>query len=161
MIDRCRYSKKWTFRYILVSPKITFQILFFVLCEVFRHRCSLLENTTFKLNIFLKKIAIPGLFYVDFRLSKQTLQFLQQMNVKKYPSSIWCSYWNTRPSVLESPPITTRLGLPPKTWTILYTVVITNTRQVKSREYRKCEKLCCAFWSQRQNKFQQKCSTVK
>ena len=38
---------------------------------------------------FLKKWANPGLFFVYFRLFKQTLQFLQQINVKmsiQYPA---------------------------------------------------------------------------
>ena len=41
-------------------------------------------------NILLKKWANPGLFFIYFRLSKHTIQFLQQINVKKCPSSIWC-----------------------------------------------------------------------
>ena len=54
-----------------------------------------------------------GLFLIYFRLFKQTLQFLQQINVKKYPSSIW--FWDSNPSPLEneSLPITNRPGLPP------------------------------------------------
>ena len=37
----------------------------------------------FELNIVLfKKWAIPGLFFVFFRIFKQTLQFLQQIHVK-------------------------------------------------------------------------------
>ena len=49
-----------------------------------------------------------------FGLFKQTIQFLQQINVKKCPSSIrrWDS--NPRPLERESTPITTRPGLPPK-----------------------------------------------
>ena len=44
-----------------------------------------------------------------FGLFKQTsLQFLQQIYVKKCPSSIWCRDWNPRLSEHESPPITTR-----------------------------------------------------
>ena len=37
--------------------------------------------------VFIKKWAIPGLFFVNFRLFIQTLQFLQQINVKKCPSN--------------------------------------------------------------------------
>ena len=46
-------------------------------------------------------------------LFKETLKFLQQINVKKCPSSI--RYWdlNPQPSEHESPPLTTRPGLPP------------------------------------------------
>ena len=44
---------------------------------------------------------------------KQTLQFLQQINMKKCPSSIWCQDQNPRPLEYESPPIITRPGLPP------------------------------------------------
>ena len=50
-----------------------------------------------------------GLYFVYFRLFvKKSLQFLQQINVKKFPSTIW--YWdkNPQPSGCEPPPITTR-----------------------------------------------------
>ena len=62
---------------------------------------------------FLKKWAIPDLFLVYFRLFKQTIQFLQQIDVKKYPSSIRCWDLNPRPSEDELPPITTKPGLSP------------------------------------------------
>ena len=64
-------------------------------------------------NVFLKKWAIPGLFFICFRLFKQTLQFVQQINVNKCPSSIRCwDSWDSNPRPLEheSPPITTRPG---------------------------------------------------
>ena len=48
-----------------------------------------------------------------FRLFRHTLQFLQQINVKKCPSSMWCQDSNSQPMEHESPPITTRPGLPP------------------------------------------------
>ena len=60
------------------------------------------------------KLCHPRPLFVYFRLFKQTIQFLQQINVKKCPSSIWCWDSNPRPSEHESPPITTRPGLPPK-----------------------------------------------
>ena len=45
---------------------------------------------------------------------KQTLlQFLQQINVKKCPSSLRRRDSNPRPLDREPPPITTRPGLPP------------------------------------------------
>ena len=48
-----------------------------------------------------------------FGLFKQTsVQILQQINVKNCPSSIWCWDSNLQPSEYESPPITTRPGLP-------------------------------------------------
>ena len=59
------------------------------------------------------KWANPGLFFISFCLFKHTLQFLQQINVKKCPSSIWCRDWNSRPLEHKSLPITTRPGLPP------------------------------------------------
>ena len=49
---------------------------------------------------------------------KQTLQFLQQINVKKCPSSIRRRDSNPRPLDREPPPITTRPGLPPPDLTI-------------------------------------------
>ena len=59
-------------------------------------------------------MAQPGLFLFIYGLFKQTIKFLQQMNVKKScPSSIW--HWDSNPQPLEheSSPITTRPGLPP------------------------------------------------
>ena len=55
-------------------------------------------------SLFKKKWAIPGLFFVYFQ--KTSIQFLQQINVVKGPSSI--QHWdsNPRPSERESPPIT-------------------------------------------------------
>ena len=47
------------------------------------------------------------LFHLPFQT---TLQFLQQINVKKCPFSIQCWYSNPQPSEHESPPITTRLS---------------------------------------------------
>ena len=49
---------------------------------------------------------------VYFGLFKQSIQLLQQINVKNCPSSIWCWDSNLQPSEYESPPITTRPGLP-------------------------------------------------
>ena len=65
----------------------------------------------------------PGLFFVYFRLFKQTLQFLQQMNVKKCPSSIRRWDLNPQPFEHESPPITTRPGLPPTRPRIMLLVI--------------------------------------
>ena len=63
--------------------------------------------------LFLKIGPTPASFLFIFGLFKQTIQFLQQINVKKCPSSIrrWDS--NPRPLERESTPITTRPGLPP------------------------------------------------
>ena len=56
----------------------------------------------------------PATFLFIFGLFKQTsLQFLQQIYVKKCPSSIQCWDLNPQPSGHESVPITTRPGLPP------------------------------------------------
>ena len=55
----------------------------------------------------------PASFSLIFGLFKQTLQFLQQIYVKKCPSSIWCWDSNPWPSECESIPITTTPGLPP------------------------------------------------
>ena len=56
-----------------------------------------------------------GPFPASFRLfsSFQTNNFYNNKNVKKCPSSIRCWDWNPQLSELESPPITTRPGLPP------------------------------------------------
>ena len=64
----------------------------------------------------LIKWAIPDIFLVYFCLYKHKLQFLQQINVKKCPSSKQC--WDSNPRPLEhtSPPLNTRPGLPHKWW---------------------------------------------
>ena len=49
-----------------------------------------------------------SLFSVFF---KQTAQILQQINVKKCPTSIRCRDLNKQPLDYESPPLTTRLVL--------------------------------------------------
>ena len=57
----------------------------------------------------LLKWAILGLFFVYFYIFKQTLQFLQQINVKNVHP---VHDLNPRPLEHESPPITTRPWLP-------------------------------------------------
>ena len=60
------------------------------------------------------KWAIPGLFFIYFCLFKQTLQFLQQIYVEKcYVHPVYGA--GIRTYEHESPPITTRPGLPPTT----------------------------------------------
>ena len=64
---------------------------------------------------FLKKrnVPTPASFEFIFVFSN-TLQIIQQITyVKKCPSSIWCQDSNSRPLEHDSPPITTRPGLPP------------------------------------------------
>ena len=58
---------------------------------------------------FLKNGPTPASFIGYFR----SFQINITIYVKKYPSSIRCLYSNPRPSDHESPPITTRPGLPP------------------------------------------------
>ena len=74
------------------------------------------------LSWFFQKWADPGLFFIYFRLFKHKLQFFQQINVEKCPSSIGCRDLNSRPLEYESPPITTRPGLPAKLTTYLYLI---------------------------------------
>ena len=57
------------------------------------------------------------------------LQILQQINVKKCLSIIWCRDSNPRPLEHESPSITTRPGLPPEFGTI-YPSVLGLHRQI-------------------------------
>ena len=69
----------------------------------------------FFVNFFIfKNGPTPASFSFIFSFFKQTsLQFLQQIYVKKYPSSIRSWDSNTRPLARESLPITSRPGLPP------------------------------------------------
>ena len=79
---------------------------------------------------FVFEWTIQASFRVYFRLFKQTLQFLQQIYVKKSPSCIRCWDSNPQPSVHESPPITTRSGLPPYG---LFCLFVLFTSQLKRR----------------------------
>ena len=65
---------------------------------------------------FLKKWAIPGLFLVIFGLfqSNNTIFITNQCEKMSCPSNIRCRYSNPRPLECDSPPITTRPGLPPQ-----------------------------------------------
>ena len=64
------------------------------------------------LNIFLKNGPTPASFSFIFVFSNTHYNlFIQQMNVKKCPSSLRCQDSNSRPLEHESPPITTRPGL--------------------------------------------------
>ena len=65
--------------------------------------------------LFLLKWANPGLFSFIFGLFKQTLKQFYNKSIWKMsiPSSIWCRDSNPRALDHESPPITTRPGLPP------------------------------------------------
>ena len=56
--------------------------------------------------------ALPPVFRLFSVFFKRKLQILQQINVKKFPSSIQCWDLNLQSSERESPPITTRPGLP-------------------------------------------------
>ena len=64
------------------------------------------------LHSFFNKWAIPCLFLFIFGLFQTNINtILQQIHVKKCPSSIRHRESNPRPSERESPPITTRPGL--------------------------------------------------
>ena len=65
--------------------------------------------------VFLKKWANPGLFSIYFRSFQKnnTIFTTNQCEKMSCPSSIWHRDSNPRPLEHESPPITTRPGLPP------------------------------------------------
>ena len=60
---------------------------------------------------FIKNWQTPASFSFIFSLFKQTMKFLQQINVKKCPSSIQHLDLNPWPLERETSPITTRPGL--------------------------------------------------
>ena len=64
-------------------------------------------------NIFVNGLT-PTSFSFIFSLFKQTLQIFTTNICEKSPSSIRCRDLNPQPLERESPPITTRPGLPPK-----------------------------------------------
>ena len=67
----------------------------------------------------------PDSFPFIFGLFKQTIQLLQQINVKKCPSSIWRWDSNPRPFKHESSPITTRPGLTPTSYDCFQSILET------------------------------------
>ena len=68
------------------------------------HKVPIALNTLMPTLLTFFKWANPGLFLFIFDLFKQTLQFFQQICVKKCPSSIWCRDSNPQPSERESLP---------------------------------------------------------
>ena len=78
--------------------------------------------------VLFKKWANPGLFCrFIFCFFKQTsLQFLQQIHVKKCPSSIRCQDSNPQPLEHESPPITSRSGLQPSGQVYINSMIVNN-----------------------------------
>ena len=101
----------------------------------------------------------PGLFLIYFCLFKHTLQFLQQINVIKCPSSIQCWDSNPQPLEHESPPITTRPGIPHKgnldflRKKSFITSTAAGDADLRSREYfiRGAAVVECAFLPLKQN----------
>ena len=58
-------------------------------------------------------MGLPGLFFVYLLVfSKKQYNFYHNL-IWKSPSSIWCQDLNPQPLARQSPPMTTRLGLPP------------------------------------------------
>ena len=94
------------------------------------HLCFEHENNLdfFSLKVLLKNGPTPASFSFIFGLSNKHYKFLQQIYVKKCPSSIWCWDSNPRPSGHESPPITTRPGLPPSL--ILQQFILTMCKKI-------------------------------
>ena len=100
--------------------------------------------------VLFKKWANPGLFCrFIFCFFKQTsLQFLQQIHVKKCPSSIRCQDSNPQPLEQESPPIATRPGQlkcsmfrrparSPHLWM---------SHETTSQRFNNFLNSCCCFW---------------
>ena len=65
-----------------------------------------MQMTTFK--TFLNGPSLASFWFIFGLFFKQTIQFLQQINVIKCPSSIQCLDSNSQPSDYESPRLTTR-----------------------------------------------------
>ena len=74
---------------------------------------------------FFKKMGHLRPLFIYLHLFKQTLHFFTTNKCEKYPSSIWCRDSNQWPLEHESPPITTRPGLPPVTRVVAAAVLDT------------------------------------
>ena len=92
------------------------------------------------------------------------LQILQQINVKKCLSSIWCRDLNPRPLEHDSPPITTRPGLPPimvDVWEVVVTqlpeqLLLTLEVCSSNQATRKIFKWTCLLLTVQQTKIKKK-----
>ena len=96
------------------SPFDTFMIHLFCPAAVTLYSCiakALFRRLIKRRTLFLKNGPDPASFSFIFGLFKQTVQFLQQINAKKCPSSIQCWDLNPQPLEHELSPITTRPGL--------------------------------------------------
>ena len=69
---------------------------------------------TTEINVFFKRWAILGLFFIYFRLFKQTLQFLQQIIAKNFHPVYGCGIRMHDLWYMSLLLITTRPGLPPQ-----------------------------------------------
>ena len=94
-----------------LSETTSSQFLAIVLKTLFKIAKTKSRNNS---SIQMMVNANPGLFFVYFGLFKQTLQFFTANMCEKSPSKIQCRDSNPRPSECDSPPITTRPGLPPR-----------------------------------------------
>ena len=84
----------------------------------------------------------PQPLFVYFRLFKHTLHFLQQIYVKNCPSSIWCWDLNPQHSVHESPPITTRPGLPPNVKHFCFIILLASRVCIRNFQFRETALRC-------------------
>ena len=120
MIGADKTTELWrppTYHFLdFIIPKVAVLYLY---ASFFYIKHAILEN--FPRNVsevgsfFKKKMGQPGLFFIYFRSFSNKHQYnFTTINVKKCPSSIRHRDSNPRPSECESPPITTRPGLPPK-----------------------------------------------
>ena len=65
-------------------------------------------------NMFFIKMGHSRPLFVYFQPFQTNITILQQIYVKKCPSSIWCRDSNSQPLEHKSSPITARPGLSPK-----------------------------------------------
>ena len=84
-----------------------------------RPNCPLLEYTLNVHNVF---VFLWASFSFIFGLFRQTLQIFTTNVCEKCPCSIWHRDSNPRPQERESPPLTTRPGLPPSKKKCLFAI---------------------------------------
>ena len=92
--------------------------------------CQLRGKSRFPPKKFFFKWANPGLFFVYFRSFQTNITILQQIYVKKCPSSIRCWDSNPQPLERESLPFTLDQGSRPKNPEIPKKFVNTHNRRL-------------------------------
>ena len=107
--SNCNFNISNLFCFLKITPINIFQ----------RSKIKLISEYWGSLSLF--KWANTGLFFIFLRLFNKILQFYY-ISIWKCPPNIWRRDLNSQPSDYESPPLTTRPGLPSISCSVRYII---------------------------------------